>query len=171
MEAMNKHDYTRSVDFGPLVNAVVRNMGGWLWLCDRDKDDLTFDRKKFEELYTLLSVKPQDELRGAYLPGQFGGPVERIAIDGVTPARQLEAPHSEEARDLVRVLANGHSLEPPREKTPPARSQEATEPVSKPSEAKPKDAARELADAQRAAEAIQKLRERVANGGGASGQG
>jgi hypothetical protein len=89
--AMDRYDYTHSVDFGPLVNAVIRNLGGWQYLCSRSLRDLVWDRKKFEELYEAFAVS-RCELRGDPLSGRFGGEPVRIAIPGQgRPPRQLEA--------------------------------------------------------------------------------
>ena len=46
-KAMDDHDYTASVDFGPLANAVVRNLGGWRWLCGQKLTSMPFIRKDF----------------------------------------------------------------------------------------------------------------------------
>lgn len=46
----------QSVDFGPLVNAVVRAMGGWVELCGRDGEELReWGRKDFEATYKRLA--------------------------------------------------------------------------------------------------------------------
>lgn len=89
--AMDRFDYTSSVDFGPLVNAIVRNLGGWQYLCSRSLPDLVWDRKKFEELYEVFTMS-RCELRGEPLSGYFGSEPVRIAIPGqAEPRRQLEA--------------------------------------------------------------------------------
>ena len=114
--AMRKHDYTASVDFGPLVNAVVRNLGGWLWLCDRSERDLTFERKKFEELYAAHATKDPAHLNGAPLLGQFGGTPVPIAIGGALPPKQIGG-NQPPFVDLVRQLADDKSV-PPGERPP-----------------------------------------------------
>lgn len=103
--AMVKYDYTHSVDFGPLTNAVIRNMGGWLWLCDRTVNDLTFDRKKFEELHQQLAGAPLTAERTEFLPGKFGGKPILFLIPG-EPERRLALPeHDGPGLALVRDLA------------------------------------------------------------------
>ncbi len=92
--AMDKYDYTSSVDFGPLTNAVVRNLGGWIWLCARDRKDLTFDRKRFEELHLMLAESRIDPRRAAPLKGQFGGKPVLFMIPG-EPERRLAIPDVE----------------------------------------------------------------------------
>lgn len=104
--ALTKYDYVRSVDFGPLTNAVVRNMGGWLWLCDRSVIDLTFDRKKFEELHTAMSMTPLTAERSAPLPGKYGGKPVLFQIPG-EPERRLALSEVETpVLTLVRELAD-----------------------------------------------------------------
>jgi hypothetical protein len=104
--AMNKYDYTSSVDFGPLTNAVVRNMGGWIWLCERSVNDLTFDRKKFEELHQAMSGTSITAERSTPLRGQFGGKPVLFQIPG-EPERRLALPeHEGPGLSLVRDLAD-----------------------------------------------------------------
>lgn len=103
-EAMNRHDYTDSVDFGPLVNAVVRNLGGWVSLCDATKTDLKFGRKTFERLYAEFASKPLDGLRGEPLIGAHRTTPVRVPIAGKVPPLQLPAAPSP-VRQLVRELA------------------------------------------------------------------
>jgi hypothetical protein len=112
--AMVKYDYTHSVDFGPLTNAVVRNLGGWLWLCGRSLNDLTFDRKKFEEMHQALAGTPISAERSAPLPGQFGGKPILFQIPG-EPERRLALPETESAGlALVRDLADAKSAPKPK---------------------------------------------------------
>lgn len=49
----------RSPDFDdPIVNATIRNMGGWVDFCGRDADDFqTWVRKDFERIYRQLAEK------------------------------------------------------------------------------------------------------------------
>jgi hypothetical protein len=110
--AMDRYDYLQTVDFGPTVNAVIRNMGGWQWLCGRSERALTWDRKKFEELTELYVVSPPHALRGEPLPGTcFPRPV-RIAIDGRLPALRTETPRAE-LPAIVRELAEQKSQSNP----------------------------------------------------------
>jgi len=56
----------QSVDFGPLVNAVIRAMGGWVELCGRDSEELReWGRKDFEATYKRLA--------GSQFLGEMGG--------------------------------------------------------------------------------------------------
>lgn len=87
--AMDRYDYIHSVDFGALVNAVVRNLGGWQALCARSSRELIWERKRFEEIYELFSIS-KAELRGDPLPGYFGGKPTRIAIGGKLPPLRIE---------------------------------------------------------------------------------
>ncbi len=104
--AMDRHDYTVSVDFGPLVNAVVRNLGGWRWLCDQKLTSLPFVRKDFERVFGLLVSKPSDSLNGESLQGSLGGVAMRIPI-GKGPAVNRPALPAREERsvgDLRRLV-------------------------------------------------------------------
>jgi hypothetical protein len=104
--AIDRFDYTRSVDFGVLVNAVIRNLGGWRFLCDRSVTDLNvWTRKEFERVYALLSRKDTRELYGPALLGAFGGEPVRIAICGVVPDRQGKI--GGDRLGVVRELADG----------------------------------------------------------------
>ncbi len=107
--AVDQHDYTTSVDFGPLVNAIVRNMGGWLRLCDLGRDALdVWARKDFERLFAEFSEKDPGTLHGEPHAGQFGGAPVRIAIGGKMPPLQITAP-TNQAIELVRQLADAKS--------------------------------------------------------------
>jgi hypothetical protein len=106
--AMRKHGYTTSVDFGPVVNAVVRNMGGWIRLDDMPTAELdVWGKKEFERVYGLLSTQSAESLNGAPLVGQFGGEPVRIAIGGIMPLRRLGA--VSETSAVVRQLADAKS--------------------------------------------------------------
>lgn len=103
--AMYKYDYVHSVDFGHLVNGIIRNMGGWLRLCNRSVPELVWERKRFEEMYELFSGA-RSGVRGAPLLGAFGGEAVRIPIGGRMPARQLPEKRDQTALALVRELAD-----------------------------------------------------------------
>ena len=111
--AVDVHDYTTSVDFGPLVNAVVRNIGGWQRLCALDREALdVWARKEFERIFEAFAPKDPGALNGAPHRGAFGGAPVRIAIGGKLPPRMLrEDPRSNagQLRSLVRELADGKS--------------------------------------------------------------
>lgn len=109
--AMDEHDYTDSVDFGPLVNAVVRNLGGWQWLCDQKVTGLPFVRKDFERVYGLLVTAHVGSLRGEALRGSLGAPAVRIRIGaGPAPLRQIESSERAPVAAVVRELANGKAF-------------------------------------------------------------
>jgi len=103
--ARRVHSYTTGVDFGPLVNAVIRSMGGWLVFCGHNDDALeAFERKKFETAYAAFRARSELGAMGEPLRGEFGG-IERVAIGGRAPARQLEAKPAP-VTSLVRELAD-----------------------------------------------------------------
>lgn len=88
--AMRRYGYTRGVDFGPLVNAVVRNMGGWKRLDETATADLdVWGKKEFERVYALLALQDPNALNGAPLRGEFEGEPARIAIAGHAVSSQL----------------------------------------------------------------------------------
>lgn len=90
--AIRKHSYTVSLDFGPLVNAVVRNMGGIKRLDEMPTAELdVWGKKEFERVYGLLATQVPERLNGSPLAGHFGGEPVRVAIAGVAPVRQLPA--------------------------------------------------------------------------------
>jgi hypothetical protein len=108
--AIDKHDYTTSVDFGALVNAIVRNIGGWMRLCDLPREDLdVWARKEFERLYTEFANKDAATLHGEPLAGSFGGVPVRVPIGGKMPPLALPAPKNA-ISSLVRNLADTKSL-------------------------------------------------------------
>jgi hypothetical protein len=108
MGAIRKYSYTTSVDFGPLVNAVVRALGGWLWLDDKTTDELVWVRKDFERVFEDFALRAPEQLHGAPLLGQFGGPPVRIAIAGEAEPRGAL---TESGRlDIVRELADAKGV-------------------------------------------------------------
>ena len=108
--AMDRHDYTTGVDFGPLVNAVVRNLGGWRWLCDQRLSALPFVRKDFERVLWLFAGKPAESLHGEPHAGAFGGPTVQVRIGPVAPDRPALPPRmldgAADVRNLVAALAD-----------------------------------------------------------------
>lgn len=69
--ALSQHGTYQSVDFDdPVVNATIRNMGGWVAL--GEKDASTFDvwtRKEFERIYAAVYYAGVTEEAGAPLIG------------------------------------------------------------------------------------------------------
>lgn len=141
--ARRVHSYTTGVDFGALVNAVLRNMGGWLAFCDKSDEAMVWERKKFEELYAAFSSRDHASLNGGPLPGKFAG-VERVRVAGVLPPLQLPAaPNPVTA--VVRELADGMAM-----------------PRTEPSQAGRTDISAQL-EADRQAEALERKRDREAH--------
>ncbi|MEP6651801.1 MAG: DUF6475 domain-containing protein [Myxococcales bacterium] len=165
--ARRRHSYTVGVDFGPLVNAVVRNMGGWLAFCDKSDDALVWERKKFEELYAAFTAKDAASLNGEPLRGAFPG-VERVAIGGVLPPLQLAASPSP-VGDLVRELADAKAM-PRTERTQGAaddfRAKVAADRDAAAAERKLEREARAADAVAGAAEKLRELQARLAVGGG-----
>ncbi len=88
----------RSVDFGPLVNATIRLLGGWARVCNEEPDQSeVWLKKEFERLYGHLAASG-GRIDGAPLKGihelEANGKFETvvIAIEGqpaVAPERTL----------------------------------------------------------------------------------
>ena len=93
-QAMDDYDYTTSVDFGPLINAVCHNLGGWQFLCDATTRALVFIRKDFERVYAMMADARPGSLHGDPLRGAFAGPAVRIAVAGQERRGQIEAPRA-----------------------------------------------------------------------------
>lgn len=112
-KAIDQHDHSHAVDFGSLVNAVVRNVGGWQRLCGLGLTDLdVWARKEFERVYAMLAEKDPATLQGEFHAGSVDGPVYQVAIGGNPPARALpavETPQAAKMRDVVRELAEAKS--------------------------------------------------------------
>jgi hypothetical protein len=98
----------QSVDFGPLVNAVVRAMGGWVELCGRNGENLReWGRKDFEATYRRLAGSALIGEMGAHLGGicertnkALGQAPEIIRLlDAESPGKLLTATRTEEDRD------------------------------------------------------------------------
>jgi hypothetical protein len=108
-KAMDKYDYVQTVDFGALANAVIRNMGDWRALCRRSLNELTWDRKQFEELYQQMASTEISAAKGAPLVGEYFKNVIRLQMPGETAA-QLARPALPEKESrvlsIVRDLAN-----------------------------------------------------------------
>lgn len=113
--AMDNLDVYGNPDFGPVVNAVVRNLGGWIYLCEQKVSDLEWRRKDFERVYKLWADKDPGVIPdGAPLVGEWRhAPVTRIQIAGLPAHRPALAPvrtkHGEETRVLIRKLADSKS--------------------------------------------------------------
>jgi len=107
--AMNRYDYTDSVDFGSLVNAIVRNMGGWVQLCNKTVPQLVWERKKFEELYAAYVEKSDYGDSGRPLLGSMGYGAVPVPIGGVLPPKQIAAPITDVSK-LIRDLGDGAEL-------------------------------------------------------------
>lgn len=103
--AIDKHDYTDSVDFGALVNAVIRNLGGWQRLCDLGREQLdVWTRKEFERIYELFAVKDPATLHGEYHRGAFAGPIHHIQIGPTKQQKQLKEQANDARRGIVEMV-------------------------------------------------------------------
>src|SRR5688572_10891588 len=124
-KALDKYDYlVGSIDFGPLVNAVIRNLGGWDTLCKAtlpELDNPGWLRKRFEEVYRALATTSEpsalhgEPLAGA-LPPNYKNPVHAVvSIDGAPAPKRIEANGVTDARASIqahiRELADDKELE------------------------------------------------------------
>ena len=117
--AIDKHDYiVASIDFGQLVNAVIRNLGGWDTLCRAtlpELDNPGWLRKRFDEVYRALAPTNHtalagEPLRGA-LPERFGGAGNVVvSIGGKTPAKRIANGEPSAGHGIACVLAAEKSL-------------------------------------------------------------
>lgn len=109
-KAIDKYDYlVASIDFGSLVNAVIRNLGGWDTLCRAtlpELDNPGWLRKRFDEVYRrLATVEPTalsgEPLEGA-LPPRYQNPVHAVvSISGQPAIPRLEASGADDARKAI----------------------------------------------------------------------
>lgn len=111
--AVDAYDYTASPDFGPLVNACIRNIGGWGRLCDMKLGELdVWARREFLRLYALFADQDPAKLDGAPFVGFLHEATFFVAIGTqnapFNPARALAAPPSALA-PVVRALADAKS--------------------------------------------------------------
>jgi hypothetical protein len=119
-KAIDEYDYlVGSIDFGPLVNAVIRNLGGWDTMCKAtlpELDNPGWLRKRFDEIYrSLATVEPTalhgDPLGGAPPPNYRDAKHPVVAIDGQPVRLRLEASGQDNASiaEHIRRLADGKS--------------------------------------------------------------
>lgn len=108
--AIDKHDYlVATIDFGPLVNAVIRNLGGWDVMCRAtlpELDNPGWLRKRFDEVYRGLSTADPQTLHGSplegALPPKWDNPQHVVvAIDGKSQPKRLESNGAGDARASI----------------------------------------------------------------------
>lgn len=115
--AIDEIDYTVSeIDFGPHVNACIRQIGGWDVLCRALLEDLNvWKRKEFLRLYELFAEKPVGDI-GAPLEGPEDGRGFRprtVAIPGIPSQPQppaLAPVGASDTRGFIENLANAKAL-------------------------------------------------------------
>lgn len=121
--AIDKHDYlVATIDFGPLVNAVIRNLGGWDVFCRAtlpELDNPGWLRKKFEEVYRSLATAEPTQLHGSSLDGALppkwvGGKRVTVPLDGSPEVLRIEANGASDARkaiaEHIEGLADGKTV-------------------------------------------------------------
>ncbi len=69
--ALARHGTYKSVEFGdPLINATIRNMGGWVELGKKPEQDFDiWPRKEFERIYETITKAGASEDDTKHLPG------------------------------------------------------------------------------------------------------
>ena len=87
-----------SVNFDdPVITATIRNMGGWIELCQLPTDKFnTFTRKDFEKIYKTLLGSGIKKSSAEYLPGVherdnigYSAPIVQYIEAGMPPAHKL----------------------------------------------------------------------------------
>jgi hypothetical protein len=166
--AIRRYDYTvESIDFGPLVNTVLRAMGSWEWLCELGDEAMKWEAKRFSELFSAFAVGPETSLRpepiGGWGRGKVGCIPARVVIDGelppIDPSRAIKAPPSP-MRDLVRELAEAKSQPGEAE----VRTAGVTQPSSPPLPLREKKPPTRITDEEKAA-AIARIAAQLENRG------
>src|SRR3990167_9787858 len=98
LESVKKGGYHASIEFAdPIIPHCVNELGGWMWFCCTQKDELPFIQKRFEDLYRLF-LKQETLIKNVRLIGfhearntQKGkGVVPPIRIGFSVIARQIE---------------------------------------------------------------------------------
>lgn len=123
-KAIDQHDYlVASIDFGPLVNAVIRNLGGWDTMCRAtlpELDNPGWLRKRFDEIYKSLATSDPQTLHGDPLPGALpprwvGGKHVTVSLDGKPERLRIEANGVSDARasisEHIKKLADDKAAE------------------------------------------------------------
>lgn len=121
--AVGRHGSYRSVDFDdPVLNATVRNLGGWQKLCATPTEEFEkWTRKDFERIYGALCASGITGEQGQYLVGSHeqanfsaghGVAAPTRVMTGLPPhrdgiMRQLEAPMTQpRALELVAAISS-----------------------------------------------------------------
>lgn len=121
--AISRHDWVvASIDFGPLVNAVIRNLGGWDTMHRAtlaDLDNPGWLRKRFVEVFALFADHDATVLHGEPLVCMeargmsTGAQAVRVAIKGELPPRSKRSlppiADSASAARLISELAEAKS--------------------------------------------------------------
>lgn len=70
-QALSQHGTYQSVNFDdPVINATIRNLGGWVELGQKDEKDFeVWTRKEFERIYQAIYSSGVTEEAAAYLVG------------------------------------------------------------------------------------------------------
>lgn len=72
IEAVRRQGRYRSVDFSdPLINATVRTLGGWAWLCDTETAELQWVERRFQQQYRAFLAGGASAEMCAHLPGEI----------------------------------------------------------------------------------------------------
>lgn len=109
-----------SADFSPIVNATIRELGGWVTVCNTLTDEMQWLEKRFCAAYRAFSTLPEvPEYLAGHLPGiheinnsgagQGKFKVARIDLtDGrATSGIRMEQRAIEHRQDEITVLATG----------------------------------------------------------------
>lgn len=109
-ESAARHGAYASVDFGPVMNATIRTMGGWQRFCTEENND--FVRRDFEKTFSAYAAMGVGQEQGGYLVGLHeltnranGFPYPKVvAIEGVPNVpnrRQLNTSSHPDIRNVI----------------------------------------------------------------------
>ena len=115
--AWRKHSWYDSVNFDdPVINATIRNLGGWCELIDRIEDEDKTDkwaRREFERIYQSFCRVGISKKQGLYLPGFFERDNRfRGYGDCVPPPTQVATGLPAHEPGVVRIGGPQHTMVP-----------------------------------------------------------
>jgi len=104
LEAVKKAGYYGSVEFkDKIIHHCIDNLGGWMWFCSQEKEQMPFVEKRFLDLYVLFSkreVSDHPRLLGFYETknsGKYEGDIPKIIKIGFRDKEQTAIEESKEA--------------------------------------------------------------------------
>jgi len=100
----------RSVVFDdPLIHAVIQDMGGWIFICERDADEWPFTGKEFRERYVAMARAEGRPRVSGHLVGRVEAENRRMGYDDDIPAPVLIG-DAEKARNVLESSSDAPRL-------------------------------------------------------------